>query len=172
LLDLGILQEVNKVINVETKREGVIRNMTVGIVGILNKTGVETQILERRGKTNGKENFVDFLIPMSRAAAKAIKSLEKKPIFIWLSLGITRGRSNDGNLFRGQNTLAKCIFAIALVEGATLLDCHQNQKPKRVATKNGSKAVAFAPDMVFVVAKDNNLRFGLKRIEILIPFYR
>ncbi len=85
---------------------------------------------------------------------------------------ITRERSNNGNLFRGQNTLAKCVFAIALAKGAMLLDHHQNQKPKRVTTKNGSKAVAFAPDTVFVVAKDYNPRFGSKRIEILITFYR
>jgi hypothetical protein len=145
--------------------------MTVGIVGISNKTGEEARILKRRGKTDGKENFVDFLVPMSRrAAAKVIKGLEKKPIFIWLSLWITRGRSNNGNLFRGQNALAKCVFATALAEGATLFDRHRNQKPKRVTTKNRSKAVAFAPNMVFVVAKDDNLRFSLKRIDILITF--
>jgi hypothetical protein len=128
--------------------------MTV-IVGISNKTLEEAWIFKRRGKTNEKENFVDFLVPMLRDAAKTIKSLKKKPIFIWLCLGITQGRSNYGNLFQGQNTLTKCVSAIALAKGANLLDRHQNQKPKRVATKNRSKAVAFAPDMVFVVAKDN-----------------
>ena len=51
-----------------------------------------------------------------------------------------------------------------------LFDCHQNQKPKRVAMKNRSKAVAFAPNRVFVVAKDNNPRFCSKWIEILIVF--
>jgi hypothetical protein len=70
--------------------------MIVGIVGILNKTGDEARILERRGKTNGKENFVDFLVSMSRAVAKAVKGPEKKPIFFWFSLWIIQGRSNDG----------------------------------------------------------------------------
>jgi hypothetical protein len=125
---------------------------------------------QERGMTNGKENIVDFLVPMSRAVAKAIKGLEKKPIFNWLSLGITRGRSNNGNLFWGQNDLAKCMFAIASAEGAMLLNHHRNQKPKRVATKNRGKAVVFAPNTVFVVAKDNNPRFCTKRIEILIMF--
>jgi hypothetical protein len=64
----------------------VIGNMTVGIVGISNRTGEEARILKRSFKTNGKEKFVDFLIPMLRVAAKAIKGPEKKPIFIWLSL--------------------------------------------------------------------------------------
>ncbi len=36
--------------------------------------------------------------------------------------------------------------------------------------KNRSKAVAFAPNMVFMVAKDINPRFCSKRIEILITF--
>ena len=71
----------------------------------------------------------------------------------------------------GRMPWKNAFFAIALAEGAMLFDRHQNQKPKRVATKNRSKAVAFAPDTVFVVAKDDNPRFGLKRIEILIPFY-
>ncbi len=171
-LDLGILQEVNKVINVETKIERKIGNMTVRIIGISNKTGEEARILKRRGKTNGKENFVDFLVPMLRAAAKAIYSPEKKPIFIWFSLWITQGRWNNGNLFQGQNTLKNVCFATTLANGVMLLDRYQNQNSKRVATKNRSKAVAFAPDTVLVVAKDNNLRFGSKRIEILIAFYR
>jgi hypothetical protein len=145
--------------------------MIVRIVGISNKTCEEARILERRCKTNGNKNFVDFLVPMSRAVAKAIQSLEKKPIFIPLSLWITGGMLNDGNLFRGQNPLEKCIFAITLAKGAKLLDRHQNQKPKRVAMKNGSEAVAFSPDTVPVVAKDNNPRFGSKRIEILITLH-
>jgi hypothetical protein len=149
----------------------VIGNMTVRVVGISNKTGEEAWILERRGKTNGKENFVNFLLPISRAAVKAMKSPEKRPIFIWLSLGITRGRLNNGNLLPGQNTLEKCVFAIALVEGTMLLGRQQNQKPKRATTKNGSKGVAFALDTVIMVAKDNNPRFGSKMIEILITFY-
>jgi len=144
--------------------------MTVGIVGISNKTGEEARILKRGSKTDGKENVGDFLVPMLRVAAKAIKGLEKKPIFIWLSLWITQGRSNDGNLFRGQNALAKCVFTIALAEEGRLIDHQRNQKPKRVATKNRSKAVAFAPKTVFVVAEDDNLRFCLKWIEILITF--
>ncbi len=78
---------------------------------------------------------------------------------------------NDGNLFQGHNALEKCVFAIALADGARLLDRHQNQKPKRVATKNRCKVVAFAPDTVFVVAKDENPRFCSKRIKILITYY-
>jgi hypothetical protein len=65
--------------------------MTVGIVRISHKTGEEAQILKRRGKTDGKENCIDYLVPMWRAAAKARKGPEKKPIFIWFSLGSPEG---------------------------------------------------------------------------------
>jgi hypothetical protein len=62
--------------------------MTVRVVGVLNKAGEETRIFKRRGQTNRKENLIDLFIPVSWAAAKAIQSSEKEPIFIWLSLGI------------------------------------------------------------------------------------
>ncbi len=147
--------------------------MTVRIVGILNKTGEEARILVRKGKTNGKENYVDFLVPMSRAAVNAIKSLEKKPIFIWLSLGITQGRSNNvtssGGRMPWQNAFLQSTWWRGQCFSTTIET--RNQKPKRAATKNRSKAVAFAPDMIFVVAKDDNPRFFSKRIEILITFY-
>jgi hypothetical protein len=95
----------------------VIGNMTAGIFGILNKTGEEAPILKRGGKTDGKENIGDFLVPMSRAVAKAIEGPEKKPIFIWLSLWITQGRLNNGNLFQGQICLGKMRFCNHLSRG-------------------------------------------------------
>ncbi len=88
-LDVLILRKVNKVINVEAKREWLVRNMTVRVVGVLNKAGEVTRIFKRTGQTNRKENFIDLFIPVSWAAAKAIQFSEKKLIFIWLSLGIT-----------------------------------------------------------------------------------
>ncbi len=92
--------------------------MTVRIIGISTKTCEEARILERRCKTDVNKNFVDFLVPMLRAAAKAIQRLEKKPIFIQLSLWITQGRLNNSKLFQGQNTLAKCFFFNHLGEGS------------------------------------------------------
>jgi hypothetical protein len=53
----------------------------------------------------------------------------------------------------GRMPWQNAFLQIALVEGATLFDRHQNRKPKRVATKNRSEAVAFAPNTVFVVVK-------------------
>jgi hypothetical protein len=88
-LDVWILQKDNKVIKVEAKREWLVRNMTIKVVGVSNKAGEETRIFERRGQTNRKENFIDLFILVLWAAAKAMQCSEKKPILIWLSLRIT-----------------------------------------------------------------------------------
>ncbi len=120
-LDIWILQKVNKVINVEAEREWFLRNMTFRVVGISNKACEETRIFERRCQTNRKENFIDLFIPLLWAAAKAIQRPEKKPIFIRLSLGITRGRSNNCDLFGRKDALAKGIFATTLTKRAALL---------------------------------------------------
>jgi hypothetical protein len=67
-LDICILQKGNKVINVEDKREWLVKNMTVRVVGVLNKAGEETGIFDRRDQTIRKENFIDLFIPISWAA--------------------------------------------------------------------------------------------------------
>jgi hypothetical protein len=88
-LNVWIPQTVQEVINIEAKREWLVRNMTVRVVGVSNKAGKETRIFKRRDQTNRKENFIDLFIPVSWAVGKAIQCSEKKPILIWLSLGIT-----------------------------------------------------------------------------------
>jgi hypothetical protein len=99
--------------------------MTVRVVGISNKACEETQIFERRCQTNRKENFIDLFMPVLWwAVAKAIQHPEKKPIFIWLSLGIAQGRSNDCDLFGRKDALAKGVFAITLTKRVMLLNGH------------------------------------------------
>ena len=96
--------------NLEAKREGFVRNMTVRVVGILNKACEETRVFESRCQTNRKENFIDLFIPVSWAAAKAIQCPEKKPIFIWLSPGMAQRSSNDSDLFGRKDALAKGVL--------------------------------------------------------------
>jgi hypothetical protein len=87
-LDVWFLQKLNKVINIVSKREWLVRNMTIRVVGVSNKADEETRIFKRRDQTNRKENFIDLFIPVLWAAAKVVQCSKKKPIFIWLSLGI------------------------------------------------------------------------------------
>ena len=79
---------------------------------------------------------------------------------------------NDGDLFRRKDALAKGILAIALTKRATLPNRHQNQEPKSVTAKNGGKTITLAPNKVFMVAQNKNLRLDPKRIEIFIAFDR
>jgi hypothetical protein len=61
----------------------------------------------------------------------------------------------------GRIFLAKGVFAITLMKRAMLLDGHWSQESKGVAAEDGSEAVAFAPNTVLLVAKNNNPRFCL-----------
>ncbi len=104
------------------------------------------------------------------ATTKAIKCLPKKPIFLRISVGITRRRTNDPSLFRRKNALAECVFAVALLQRPPLLNREASQKAKGILTKNRSEAVAFTPIVVFMIAEDDNLRFCAKRKEMFILF--
>jgi hypothetical protein len=47
---------------------------------------------------------------------------------------------------------------------------HTGKETKRILAKEGSKLLAFLPLLVFVIAKDNDLRLRAKGVEILICF--
>ncbi len=49
-----------------------------------------------------------------------------------------------------------------LDEEDVAFDRKAHEKMKRVSTKNGSIGIAFAPDSVFMIPKDNNARLGSK----------
>jgi hypothetical protein len=104
------------------------------------------------------------------ATTKAIKCLQQKPIFMRISLGIAQRQTNDRNLFRRKNALAECIFAVALSQRPPLLNHKASQKAKGILTKNRSEAIAFTPNAVFMIAKDDDPRFCAKRNEIFILF--
>ncbi len=101
---------------------------------------------------------------------KAIKCLLQKPIFLRISVGIARRQTNDRNLFRQKNALAECVFAVALSQRPPLLNREASQKAKGILTKNRSEAIAFTPNAVFMIAKDDDPRFCAKRNEIFILF--
>ncbi len=69
-----------------------------------------------------------------------IKCLQQKPIFMRISVGIARRRTNDRNLVRRKNALAECVFAVALSQSPPLLNRKASQKAKGILMKNRSKA--------------------------------
>jgi hypothetical protein len=55
-LNPGILQKVDKVINIQAKQEWCCGRRSQGVIGIANKFGVKTRILKGRLKINRDEN--------------------------------------------------------------------------------------------------------------------
>jgi len=62
------------------------------------------------------------------------------------------------------------ILTITLSKKMTFLHREADKEMKRVATKNRGKAIAFAPNPVFMISQSNDARFCTKRAEILILF--
>jgi hypothetical protein len=95
----------------------------------------------------------------------------REAIFLGVSIGITRGWSDNSDLFRREDTLTKCILTVALAKRMASLDGHTDEETKQVATKDRSKFVRFGPESVFVIAQNHNPRFGTLRKEILAALY-
>jgi hypothetical protein len=105
---------------------------------------------------------------VTRAPAKAIKSLEKKPIFILASVCIPGRWADDSCLLRRKNALAEGVFAIPLLKAATVLSRQANQKSETIKSKNGCKTLAFGPVASFTITQNDNTRLRPKRHQILV----
>jgi hypothetical protein len=104
------------------------------------------------------------------AAPKDLQSLLEKPILVRSGLQVLARKANNGNLVERENALTKRILTVTLTERATGRDGHTGKELKRILAKDGSKLLAFLPNLVFVIAKDNNSRLYAKGMEILILF--
>jgi hypothetical protein len=62
------------------------------------------------------------------------------------------------------------ILTITLLTGAMFLHRKADKEAKRVAMKNRGKAIAFAPNPVFMIPQSNDARFHTKGAEIIILF--
>jgi hypothetical protein len=88
---------------------------------------------------------------MPGTPTKAIKSFEKKPIFI---LGCVRvsGRGSDYcSLLRRKNALAESVFTIYLFKSSMMLSRQTNQEAETIEPKDGRKMIAFGPVAAFMI---------------------
>jgi hypothetical protein len=97
--------------------------------------------------------------------------MQEKPIFLGVSIGITRGWSDNKGLFRREDTLTKRILTVTLAKRTAFLDGDTDEETKQVTTKYWSKFVRFGPEAVFVIVQNHNPKFGMLRKEILIMIY-
>ncbi len=72
-------------------------------------------------------------------------------MFVWIGIGILRGRAINGDLIRRENSLTECIFAIPLLERAAFFNGKTDKKPKGVTAKCWCVSITFAPNPVFVI---------------------
>jgi len=168
--DSGIFREVNEVIHVKPQRERMFGRTVGWVLWISDETGVKARVFQRRGKTNGKRNSIDFVIPVPRTVTEAIKCFKEEPVFLGIGFRVPRRRTNDSSLLRRENPMTKGILTIALLKRTMFFYREADQETKRVATKDGGKAIALAPNSVFVIPQNNNARLSLKREEIFILF--
>jgi len=144
---------------------------TVGWVHwISDETGVKARVFQRRGKTDRKKNSIDIVVPMPLTATEVIKCFKEEPVFLGISFRVPRRRMNDSSLLRRENPMTKGILTIALSKRTTFFYHEADQETKRVATKDGGKAIALAPNSVLVIPQNNNARLSPKREEIFILF--
>ena len=99
---------------------------------------------------------------MPRAVPKSIEYPFKEPIFIRGSFRIAARGANNSNLVRRKGALTDCAFTITLMRGTMRRDRHAHEKMKRILTEDRGKFVAFLPNTVFMVPKNNNARLGTK----------
>ncbi len=138
------------------------------IQGVMYKSCIETRVLERWGEPDRPEDGINFVIPMPRAAPKSIKHPFEEPIFIRGGVGIAARGANNSNHVGRKDALTECVLTITLTKGTTRRDRHACKETERILTEDRGKFVAFLPNMVFMVPKNNNVRIGTKRAEILI----
>jgi hypothetical protein len=144
---------------------------TVGwVLWISDETGVKARVFQRRGETDREKNSIDFVEPVPRTATEAIKCFKEEPVFLRISFRVPRRRTNDSSLVRRENPMTKCILTIPLSKRTTFFYREADQETKRVATKDGGKSIALAPNSVFMISQNDNARFSSKREEIFILF--
>ena len=105
---------------------------------------------------------------MPQAAPKSIKHPLDEPMFIRVGVGITARGANNSNLVGRKDALTDCIFIITLIKGTKRRDRHAYEETERILMEDRGKFVAFLPNMVFMVPKNNDARLGTKWVEIPI----
>jgi hypothetical protein len=105
---------------------------------------------------------------VTRAAAEAVEGALEEPIFIRSGLLTAAGRANNGNFVQWENALTKGVFTITLTKRGTRRDGHTGQEMERILSKEWGKLLALFPNLVFMIAEDDDARFRLEWVKILI----
>jgi hypothetical protein len=87
---------------------------------------------------------------------KTVEGAEKEPVFVRTGVRITGRRANNWDLILWRKTLTEYVFAIALMQWTSGSHGKTEKEMERITAKEGSIPITLAPDVVFVIAQDNN----------------
>ena len=69
----------------------------------------------------------DHIVPVMGGATQSIQSFLEKPEFVFGVRWITDGWADNGEFVIGQVCIAKCVFAIALLQDSLGMDSFDNE---------------------------------------------
>jgi hypothetical protein len=153
--NLGVLGEVYKVIDVDTESKRGQGWLDCGVGWVDKVSDKKARVGRVVFEAKTEEDALYLCVPVVGAAAEAIQHAFKKPIFIFLGVGVANGWLDNRYLIRRKNALAEGVFAVAVFEGASALDGHADQETQHVRPKDGGVLLRFHPNVVFVVTKVN-----------------
>jgi hypothetical protein len=166
--DLGVYRKIYKVINVQANGEWSGRDVCGGIVGVADGACEHARIRGIGFEADAGEDWLNLVVPVLGTAVEAVQSFLKEPIFIFASVGVSNGWFHDSGFVVGKNALTKCIFAVTLLVGAALLHGKTDHQPHGVGSEDGGILFWLGPNVIFIIAKDHDARFGAERVEYLV----
>jgi hypothetical protein len=89
-----------------------------------------------------------------------------------ISVRVTGWGTDDSDLVRREDALAKCIFAVTLMKRAMVLGGHADEEMERIASEDRRKYIRLGTDPVFVVTQHKDAGFGSIWEELFIPLDR
>jgi hypothetical protein len=78
---------------------------------------------------------------MTRAAAEAVECLLEKSVFVIVCIRVSRRRKKNCYFIWRKNSLAKSVFAVALLKPTTMLDRKTDKKAETIKPKNWGKMI-------------------------------
>ena len=112
--------------------------------------------MRAQDKTDGVQNGINLLVPVTRTAAKPVEGLLQEPVFIFGSIRVTRGRTDYSDLFGRENALTESVLTIALFEAMGTLDGKTDEELEAIKPEDRRKAFTLGPVAVLPVPQDDD----------------
>ena len=117
-----VFREIKQVIDIESNGKGCSRDILSGIVGVTYAACEHTWIQGVGFEAGALENRRDLVVPVAGTSVEILQRSLEEPIFILGGIRVANRRLYDSDLVVGEDALTKGVLAVALLEGALLLD--------------------------------------------------